>query len=465
MEKSILISDSFKVENVQEDIFSKYAESYDNVVARTSFYKKLISNAVRSLEGCKRVVDFGCATGNLAIELAKRGVNVLAIDNNQAMIERARKKIEKEGLGKYVEVINADITKITLEPGGYDGAVMLNVMYLLDNPYDLADKIYASLKKDGILVVSGPKPNQNLNLLQKTIYQEFQRAGILEKFSEDIKIVRDVNEILEKNIKHFFTTERLQEILVDFCGFSDVIVNDLMPGYRTYLGQGHFIVVRKKNDYYKLSPEQIKIRFAKDEEMQKLYRIRYHFTKERFGVLESTKEQDAKMVEWDKFDDNSVHLVTEHGGKILATIRFVMDSKDLGLPADTQQNLDYLRKNGKVVWEPGRWISLPFAPRGTGRKVLRAGYEYAKKQGITHIVSIMEIGSTKLYKEMGFLLDKITSGKVDGYNTEAYIEISPVDNPPKFFTEEINDPAVLKFLESLEKETMLINRAVILESP
>ena len=39
MEKSILISDSFKVENVQEDIFSKYAESYDNVVARTSFYK------------------------------------------------------------------------------------------------------------------------------------------------------------------------------------------------------------------------------------------------------------------------------------------------------------------------------------------------------------------------------------------------------------------------------------------
>ena len=83
MEKSILISDSFKVENVQEDIFSKYAESYDNVVARTSFYKKLISNAVRSLEGCKRVVDFGCATGNLAIELAKRGVNVLAIDNNR----------------------------------------------------------------------------------------------------------------------------------------------------------------------------------------------------------------------------------------------------------------------------------------------------------------------------------------------------------------------------------------------
>ena len=35
----------------------------------------------------------------------------------------------------------------------------------------------------------------------------------------------------------------------------------------------------------------------------------------------------------------------------------------------------------KVVWEPGRWISLPFAPRGTGRKVLRAGYEYAKNRG------------------------------------------------------------------------------------
>ncbi|HLC50575.1 MAG TPA: methyltransferase domain-containing protein, partial [Candidatus Nanoarchaeia archaeon] len=251
MEKSVLVSDSSKIKNSQdginsqEDIFSKYAESYDNVVARTSFYKKLIRNSVRSLEGCSRVVDFGCATGNLAIELAKKGIKVLAIDNNAAMINVARKKIEKEGLENNIEVINADITKVTLEDGTYDGAVMLNVMYLLDNPYDVTDRIYACLKKDGIFVVSGPKPNQNLKLLQKTIYQEFQQAGILENFTEDIKIVRNVNKILEKNIKHFFTTERLQEILIDFAGFSDVIANDLMPGYRTYLGQGYFVAARK----------------------------------------------------------------------------------------------------------------------------------------------------------------------------------------------------------------------------
>src|SRR3989338_7151974 len=128
MEKSVLVSDSSEIKNAQENIFSKYAESYDNVVARTSFYRKLIRNAVRSLEGCSRVVDFGCATGNLAIELAKRGIKVLAIDNNVAMIERARKKIEKEGLENYVEIINADITKITLEPEAYDGIAMLNVM-------------------------------------------------------------------------------------------------------------------------------------------------------------------------------------------------------------------------------------------------------------------------------------------------------------------------------------------------
>ena len=465
MEKSVLVSDSSEIKNAQENIFSKYAESYDNVVARTSFYRKLIRNAVRSLEGCSRVVDFGCATGNLAIELAKKGIKVLAIDNNAAMINVARKKIEKEGLENNIEVINADITKVTLEDGTYDGAVMLNVMYLLDNPYDMIDKAYATLKKNGVLVASGPKPNQNLKLLQKTIYQEFQRAGILEKFSKDIETVRGVNKILEKNIKHFFTTERLQEILIDFAGFSDVIANDLMPGYRTYLGQGYFVAARKGVDYPNLSPEQVKIRLVKEDEVEKLYRIRYHFTKEKFKVLDSTANHDAKMMEWDKFDDNSVHFVAEHDGKVLAAIRFVKDSNNLKLPADAQQNLDYLRKNGKVVWEPGRWIALPFAPRGTGRKVLRAGYEYAKKQGMTHIASIMEIGSAKLYREMGFLLDKITSGKVDGYNTEAYIEISPVNNPPKFFTDGINDPAVLRFLESLEKDAMLVNHPVILKNP
>ena len=451
MEKFVLISDSYAIEN-QKDIFSRYAECYDNIVAQTSFYRKLISNAARSLGECKSVVDFGCATGNLAIELAKRGIKVLGIDNNAAMIEIARKKIENEGLAEYIEIVNSDITKITLEEGAYDGAAMLNVMYLLDNPYEVIDKIYATLKNGGVLVVSGPKPNQNLNLLQKTIYQEFKRAGILEKYSKDIEVVMEVNKILEKSIKHFFTTERLKEILIDFAGFSDVVANDSMPGYRTYLGQGHFLAVRKGIDYANLSPEEIKIRFAKEDEIKRLYRIRYHFTKERFGVLESTPEQDASFMEIDEYDKHSLHFVAEHNNKVLSIMRLVKDSNKLKLPIDLEHEIDYLRENGAIVGEPGRWISLPFAPNGTGRRVFRALYEYAKMNGVTHFAELHGTDYLNLYKKMGFQMNKQTPKNVLRYKEKAYIEIFQLENPPAFFKENLIDTAIINFLESLETQ-------------
>ena len=420
-------------EKRKEELFTKYADSYDRVVAQTSYYKKLINNVIRNLRSCKNVVDIGCGTGNITLRLAEAGVNVLAIDNNEAMLAKAEEKIKQKKLNGEVEFLKQDINKLDLGKGVFDGACMINVLYWLEKPYDALGNIYAALQEGGAFVVSGPKPNQNAELLIRDTFREFKHRGIFPALEGDFAVFREVNRILAREAKHFFTTERLQEILTDFVGFSEVIASDFDIGYRTHFGQGYFLSVKKGKDYSYITHDQINIRKANENEIEKTKRIRYHFMKERLGIFEPSAEQEKMMMEFDEFDEYSDYLIAEHQNKILSTARIVRDSKELKLPMDSERSLDFLRKKGEVIFEPGRWIKLPFAPRGIGRKTWYEAYEYSKEYGATYLAALFDENNLEMCRNMGYSMDLMTSSNIKGLKRKAYIEIFPINNPPVFF--------------------------------
>lgn len=59
-----------------------------------------------SLERGNTVIDFGSGTGTFAVEAAKRGVKVSAVDVSQAMLARVKEKADREGVGG-IEFIHA----------------------------------------------------------------------------------------------------------------------------------------------------------------------------------------------------------------------------------------------------------------------------------------------------------------------------------------------------------------------
>ena len=105
--------------------------------------------------GVHSVLDGGCGTGRVAIELARRGFEVVGVDADPAMLSAARAKAPE------LEWILADLSDFTLPdadgpgPRRFDAAVLAgNVMIFVVPGTEGAvlERIAAHLHPDGVLV-------------------------------------------------------------------------------------------------------------------------------------------------------------------------------------------------------------------------------------------------------------------------------------------------------------------------
>jgi SAM-dependent methyltransferase len=103
-------------------------DTYDNAWAQMAARGENIhgeADFVMAL-GPRSVLDAGCGTGRVAIELARRGVDVVGVDLDASMLERAREK------ARHLPWIVGDLA--TLELGRRFDVVVLtgNVMIFLE---------------------------------------------------------------------------------------------------------------------------------------------------------------------------------------------------------------------------------------------------------------------------------------------------------------------------------------------
>ena len=106
----------------------------------------------------KTILDVGCGTGDHAIDLARRGFNVVGIDRSQGMIREANKRkqiLSKEALGrlKFYQGSFCDLKSKLTQP--FDAVLILGNT-LSHNPHNCQDVIEQAaghLVEDGILML------------------------------------------------------------------------------------------------------------------------------------------------------------------------------------------------------------------------------------------------------------------------------------------------------------------------
>lgn len=113
---------------------------------------RLWSAALSSLLPPLEVVDFGCGTGALTVELARWARHVTAIDRSESTLTKARAQASKEGL-KNITFLAADLEHLPLESGSIDLVVISQSLHHVTHIEAVLAEGARLLKAGGRMVV------------------------------------------------------------------------------------------------------------------------------------------------------------------------------------------------------------------------------------------------------------------------------------------------------------------------
>jgi 2-polyprenyl-3-methyl-5-hydroxy-6-metoxy-1,4-benzoquinol methylase len=164
-----------------ESMWDKLANNWDTPgVSLGENDIRIIEKTKKYLNANSIVLDYGCATGSIAIELAGLVKEVHGIDVSSKMIGIAGRKAE----GFKVENVNflkATIFDERLMQESYDLILCLSVLHLVEDTPQVLDRINQLLKPGGIFISATPCLSENnfISTLTRIPLFLFSKIGIL----------------------------------------------------------------------------------------------------------------------------------------------------------------------------------------------------------------------------------------------------------------------------------------------
>lgn len=205
------------------------ASVFDDMINRSiPYYEQslklgvdFVINSLERSENAGIVYDLGCSTGNFLLELSGRlkegKYSLIGIDNSVAMIDRARLKAKT--YGKEIDFICGDFLDISMKDAT---AVVANYTMQFIRPMNrssLINKIFESIKKDGIFIMSEKMTSPD-KVLDKEMIQRYYLYKKEQGYSQNEITAK--REALENVLVPYSLEENIQ--MLKNAGFKDVEV-------------------------------------------------------------------------------------------------------------------------------------------------------------------------------------------------------------------------------------------------
>ncbi len=148
-------------------------DSLDSLIvkAETKVFAKMLNDQIPPL---KRIIDFGCGTGQLAIYLSLANRRVIGADFSFNSLKKAELFRKKQGLDD-VSFIQMDLFKTAFKPESFDFLFCLGVLHHTADPRKGFRELCKLVKKNGYIIVG--LYNKYARLLSKFRRFTFQQTG------------------------------------------------------------------------------------------------------------------------------------------------------------------------------------------------------------------------------------------------------------------------------------------------
>lgn len=123
-------------------------------------YQKLLNEIIKNIGGNPSLsiylLDAGCGTGLLSIELARRGYGVVGVDRSPQMLKRARKKKKEKNLDNLL-LLQEDLNiGISVQNYSFQKILCIHSLYLLHDPGMALQNLASVLSDDGEVILCNP---------------------------------------------------------------------------------------------------------------------------------------------------------------------------------------------------------------------------------------------------------------------------------------------------------------------
>jgi len=139
----------------QNEFWDKRSDKYDLNIRDEIFFAPTIEKTTKLLNESDVVLDVGCATGEIGLEIADAVKHVHGIDTSKAMIDKAKCKAEGRKINN-VEFDCLDVNTQSIERESYDKVFAFNVLHLVDNPTEVINRMSKLLCENGYVVSETP---------------------------------------------------------------------------------------------------------------------------------------------------------------------------------------------------------------------------------------------------------------------------------------------------------------------
>ncbi len=116
---------------------------------------KIIERTKKYIGANSVVLDYGCATGSIALEISSMAKDVRGIDISSNMIEIAKRKADERGI-KNIAFTKAAIFDESLGKESFDVILSLSILHLVEDSAQVMDRVNQLLKPGGIFVSATP---------------------------------------------------------------------------------------------------------------------------------------------------------------------------------------------------------------------------------------------------------------------------------------------------------------------